>query len=342
VRATFISTYTMWNLPRSNVLRMQSELAHLNQEISTGRMADVGLELGAGSAQAARLHIDVAAFDAVVKSNQLTSTRLEQTTAALDALTANANAFLEELVVARAANAPLAARASSALSVFISQANASDGNLYLFAGINSAVAPIADYDVAAKAAVDAAFLAKFGVSQSDPTVDQIDAVDMADFIDNEFADLFADPDWGTTWSSASDQVMRSRISTAQTLETSISANEPAMRKLAMVYTMVSELGIDGLAEDTRGAILDKAVGMLSEAFSGLTVLGMDIGVKQNRVNDATERLQIQQSIVEQRVAVLEGVDPLEAKVKLDTLTTQIEMSYSLTARLLRLSILNYA
>jgi flagellar hook-associated protein 3 FlgL len=190
--------------------------------------------------------------------------------------------------------------------------------------------------------VDAAFLAKFGVPQSDPSVDQIDAVDMIDFIDNEFADLFADPDWGTTWSSASDQVMRSRISTAQTLDTSISANEQAMRKLAMVYTMVSELGIDGLAEDTRGAILDKAVGMLSEAFSGLTTLGMDIGVKQNRVNDATERLQIQQSIVEQRVAVLEGVDPLEAKVKLDTLTTQIEMSYSLTARLLRLSILNYA
>jgi flagellar hook-associated protein 3 FlgL len=280
-------------------------------------------------------------LDTAVGSNHLTSTRLEQTVSSLDALTQSANSFLEQLVVGRAANAPLAARASSALSVFIDQANASDGNVYLFGGINSAVPPIADYDVAAKAAVDAAFLARFGVPQSDPSIDQIAAVDMIDFIDNEFADLFADPDWGTTWSSASDQVIRSRISTAQTVETSVSANEPAMRKLAMIYTMVSELGIDGLSEETRGAILDKAVGMLSDAFSGLTILGMDIGVTQNRVNDATERLHIQQSILEQRVSVLEGVDPLEAKVKLDTLTTQIEMSYSLTARLLRLSILNY-
>jgi flagellar hook-associated protein 3 FlgL len=332
----------MWNLPRSNILRMQAELSQLTQEVATGRMADVGLELGAGSAQAARLHIDVAAFDGAISSNQLTSTRLEQTVSALDALTQSANSFLEQLVVGRAANAPLAARASSALSVFIDQANASDGNVYLFAGINSAVPPIADYDVASKAAVDAAFLTRFGVAQSDPSIDQIAAVDMIDFIDNEFAALFADPDWATTWSSASDQAIRSRISTAQTLETSVGANEPAMRKLAMVYTMVSELGIDGLSEETRGAILDKAVGMLSDAFSGLTVLGMDVGVKQNRVSDATERLQIQQSILEQRVSVLEGVDPLEAKVKLDTLTTQIEMSYSLTARLLRLSILNYA
>jgi flagellar hook-associated protein 3 FlgL len=331
----------MWNLPRSNILRMQAELSQLTQEVASGRMADVGLELGAGSAQAARLHIDVAALDTAVGSNHLTSTRLEQTVSSLDALTQSANSFLEQLVVGRAANAPLAARASSALSVFIDQANASDGNVYLFGGINSAVPPIADYDVAAKAAVDAAFLARFGVPQSDPSIDQIAAVDMIDFIDNEFADLFADPDWGTTWSSASDQVIRSRISTAQTVETSVSANEPAMRKLAMIYTMVSELGIDGLSEETRGAILDKAVGMLSDAFSGLTILGMDIGVTQNRVNDATERLHIQQSILEQRVSVLEGVDPLEAKVKLDTLTTQIEMSYSLTARLLRLSILNY-
>ncbi len=341
MRATFISTYTMWNLPRSNILRMQAELAHLNQEISTGRMADVGLQLGAGTAQAARLHIDVGAFDTAIKSNQMTSTRLEQTVSALDALTRSASSFLEELVVGRAANAPMAARASSAFSTFLGQANASDGNVYLFAGINTAVPPIANYDVAAKAAVDAAFLAKFGVAQGDPSIDQIAAVDMVDFIENEFAALFADPDWGTTWSSASDQVIRTRISTAQTVETSVSANEPAMRKLAMVYTMVSELGIDGLSEEARGALLDKAVGMLSDAFSGLTTLGMEIGVKQNRVNDATERLQIQKSILERRVAVLEGVDPLEAKVKLDTLTTQIEMSYSLTAKLLGLSILNY-
>jgi flagellar hook-associated protein 3 FlgL len=50
----------------------------------------------------------------------------------------------------------------------------------------------------------------------------------------------------------------------------------------------------------------------------------------------------EQDVVEARLASLEGVDPYEAKVRVDTLSTQIEMSYSLTNKILRLSILNYA
>ena len=62
---------------------------------------------------------------------------------------------------------------------------------------------------------------------------------------------------------------------------------------------------------------------------------------QGRIADATERVMLQKSILENRIATIEGVDPAEAKTKLDMLSVQIEMSYSLTVRLMRLSILNY-
>ena len=39
---------------------------------------------------------------------------------------------------------------------------------------------------------------------------------------------------------------------------------------------------------------------------------------------------------------LEGVDPAEAKVRSDSFAASLEMSYSLTNKLLHLSILNYA
>ena len=69
----------------------------------------------------------------------------------------------------------------------------------------------------------------------------------------------------------------------------------------------------------------------------------DVKVRvQNQVSDATERLTTQQSILETQIDSLEGVDASQAKVKIDTLTTQIEMSYSLTAKLLQMSLLNYA
>ena len=46
-------------------------------------------------------------------------------------------------------------------------------------------------------------------------------------------------------------------------------------------------------------------------------------------------------LVDRRINVLEGVDPAEAKTRLDTLTTQLQMSYATTAKVMQLSILNY-
>ncbi len=251
--------------------------------------------------------------------------------------------FLSDLITAKGTPTTntIVGAARSALAGFISDANASDGHNYLFGGINSAVPPIADFDDGAHAAVDAAFLAKFGISQDDPAVANISAADMADFLDNEFAQLFDDPDWGTTWSSASDEVISSRIGLNETVDTSVSANEPAMRKLAAVYTMVGYLAVGGLGSDARDAVLNKAIDLLGAAVGGLTDLGAAVGAVQNRVDDATEQLKVQQSTVEQQIDALEGVDPAEAKVRIDSLSTQIEMSYSLTAKLLQMSILNY-
>ena len=145
-----------------------------------------------------------------------------------------------------------------------------------------------------------------------------------------------------TWSSASDKVVTNRIDTGTTVATSVSANEPAMRKLAEAYTLVGYLGYGGLSDDARKAILDKANALAGAGNDGLVEIQGSLGTSQNQVTQATERLKTQQSILATHIDSLEGVDPAEAKVKIDTLTTQIEMSYSLTAKLLQMSLLNYA
>ena len=50
----------------------------------------------------------------------------------------------------------------------------------------------------------------------------------------------------------------------------------------------------------------------------------------------------EKDIVSRSISTLEGVDPVEAKVRFDTLSTQMEMSYAMTTRILGLSILKYA
>ncbi len=345
MRTAFVSTMSLLNTPRLGITRMQQDLVRLNQEVVTGRMADVGLTLGARTAQSVTLHIDTKALDSLAASNATLSGRLQQTQAALDKMRTDADSFLGELVTARSGSTDwtiIARSARSALSAFTSTANTSDGRGYLFGGINTGTPPLAQFDAGPGAALDAAFLTKFGFTQDDPAAAGIDGAAMADFLNNEFDQLFADPDWGATWSSASSQNTSTWISLTEKVTTSVNANESAMRKLAEVYSMVGYLGTDGLGENARQAIADKAASLLGGAGTGLVDLQATLGAVQNQTSDASERLVVQQSLLQTRIGTLEGIDPAEAKVRIDTLSTQIEMSYSLTAKLLQMSILNYA
>lgn len=342
MRIAGVSHMTLWNSALSSTSRIQADLTRLNQEVVTGRMADAGLELGAGAAEVARLHIDLAAFDNAQASNTLAAARLVQTDNALAQLAEDGQGFLEQLVSGRAGATDLVAIAESAMAGFVTVMNRSDGDNYLFGGINSDVAPMAAFDAGPQAAIEAAFATRFGMTPDDPAVATIAAADMTDFLDNEFAALFDDPAWGATWSSADDKALRTHISPTEVIDTSVSANEQATRKLAMVYSMVAALGTDGLSEETRGALLDKAITVVSEATAGVTALRTEVGVAQNRIEDASDRLDIQKDILTRRVDDLEGVDTAETKVKIDLLTTQMEMSYALTSRLLGLSLVNYA
>jgi flagellar hook-associated protein 3 FlgL len=52
-------------------------------------------------------------------------------------------------------------------------------------------------------------------------------------------------------------------------------------------------------------------------------------------------MSLQKDIFDAKIIHLEAVDPAEAKVRVDRLMTQIQTSYSLTAQLKSMSLINY-
>ncbi len=179
--------------PRTGVGRMQADLVRLNQEVVTGRMADVGLTLGARTGQSVTLHVDKQALAALADSNALLAGRLQQTQSALDTMRSDAEGFLHDLIGAQTSvdsdTLPQSARA--ALASFISTANAADGRqLSVRRHQYRQRRPSREYDAGPGAALDAAFLAKFGFTQDDPAAAGIDGAAMADFLDNEFDHAF--------------------------------------------------------------------------------------------------------------------------------------------------------
>jgi flagellar hook-associated protein 3 FlgL len=347
MKTSFISTSAISEATRLSLAKLQAKLAGAQKEVATGRLADVGASLGYRTGQSVSLRQDHARLAGIIDANAAVSTRLEGTQAALQQLVGNAQGFVSQLLAARnAVTGPHVAQqqAQTGLQAFLDTINTGSNGQYLFSGINADDKPLADYYAPAagnRQAVANAFQTAFGMAQADPGVDTITAADMKTFLDGTFAGLFDGAAWRSDWSAASDQDMLSRISTSEVIETSSNANEQAIRKLASAYTMVADLGAEGLGQQTFQTVVDKAVTLASEAIADLSLTAADLGTAQERVKNANDRMSMEIDIMTKHIGTLEGVDPYEASTRLSQLMTQVETAYAMTARVQKLSLLNY-
>jgi flagellar hook-associated protein 3 FlgL len=348
MRTTFVATQAISAATRQSILRMQSELVAAQKELATGRHADVGLALGAHAGRTVSLRQEHARLQGITDTNGIVTARLDATQAALAEIAAGADAFVSTLIDragSEDAGTALSLAARTQIEALVGSLNGTQSGEYIFAGINTDVKPVADYfgdpPSPAKQAVDAAFFATFGFAQDDPAVATITGAAMQNFLDTTFAALFEPAAWSATWSSASDENIRSRISPGELIETGTSANSVGMRQLAMAYTMVLGLGAAQLSPEALQAVTNTALSVAGGASQQLTLEQGRIGSAQERVVNANERMSIQRDILAKHVSVLEAVDPFEASTRVNTLMTQIETAYALTAQIQRLSILNY-
>ena len=343
MKATFVSTYGVSNSSRLAIMKMQSELATRTKELGSGRWADVGLQLGNQTGRTVSLRQDFLRLESIVDTNGLVESRLDASQATLDGVRAMAEDFVKTMLAIRDGDTGPAiamTEGKNNLEALIASLNISLDGQHLFAGINSDARPINDYFApgsAAKTAVDAAFAAEFGAT----ALEDITPAQMEAFLDGNFAALFDPAAWVPTWSSASDQNVRSRISTSELIETSANANEAALRQLTMAYTMVAEFGSTELSQSTYQTLIEKAAVMVSDAVQGIVVVQARLGTSQERVTNATDRMGVQLNILNTHINEMELVDPYETQVRITTLETQLDMALAMTARAQRISLLNY-
>ncbi|WP_407527450.1 flagellar hook-associated family protein [Methylobacterium oryzisoli] len=347
MKTSYISTQNLWNAPRTGAARLQAELAKANEEVVTGTHADLGLALGSRTAVSLALRRQRTDLDAITQDNALTSLRLDGTQAALRTMREDADKTLKELLAAtvQQRGTLVATAAGERLATLASTLNGSSGGQYLFAGINAQEAPLTAYagspPSAARGAVEAAFRTAFGVDPGAAGAAAITPAQMAAFLDGPFAGLFTETAWSGTWSDASSRTIQSRIAPDETAETSASANAAPFRTLAMAYVMASGLGTGSLSAETQAVVTDRIAARLREASAGVAGIEGGLGTSQARIKEAETRMTAQKALLATRIGELEGVDPAEAKTRIDRLTTQIQMSYSLTAQLRQLSLVSY-
>ena len=155
------------------------------------------------------------------------------------------------------------------------------------------------------------------------------------------AQEFLGAGWQANWSNATDQRIVSRIALNETTETSVSANNEGMQKLAMAAAAIGDLFDSNLGVAGKKALVDRMVGLVGEAISSLAELQSQTGVVEQRVTAASERMTMQADLFERSIIDTEGVDPYEAASRVKDLLSHIETSYTLTARIQQLSLLRF-
>lgn len=356
-----VSSYSLSTAPRSSVSRIQADLRIAQKEVTTGRFADVGLALGQRTSQAVSLRTEYESTNGLREANGLISQRFDVMQTALTSIAETAGAFLTSLIGNGTSTAGISAtvqQAEAGLQQIVAALNTSAGSRFLFSGaateqqainfqaVGGGAASTYEDNSTAKQATADAFLAKFGFTQNDPAVGTISAADLGDFLDTEFEDLFAlaplPPGLGwANWSQADGTPVYNVIDGQSQIKVSYAADADAFRNMTKAYVMLGDLGALGMSEEARQLLTSRAVESLSAGMAQLTTMQSEIGASQARLERTDLSLKGRSTVLSMSITSIEEVDPYEASTRVTNLMNLLESSYALTARISRLSILNY-
>ncbi|SMC84951.1 flagellar hook-associated family protein [Rhizobium sp. RU36D] len=352
MKTSNISNMSLSNALRSTVQKAQIDLIKANYEATEGKYFDVGATLGVQTAVSIDLNREIERIKALQSTNSIATQRLESSQEAMGQMEKAAQKIKEQLLIVQGTRdqSTLTAANNSvidAFDTFTSAANTAVAGEFLFAGINSDVKPLDNYLEAgssAKAAFDAAFLGYFGFNQSAAGVNSIAATgspSMEEFLTTVVEPMFDGTDWANDWSSATDATMTNRISQTEIVQTSTSINADGMKKFALSAVVAKELIGLNLQEATRSKVIEKAIQYNNEAISGINAERTKLGLSETRVKKADDSLAIQKDILSNNLTDLIGVDAYESATRVKNLEALINTSYTLTARIQQLSLVNF-
>lgn len=314
---------------------LRTQLDTLTQELTDGRVADKSRHLKGdiGPLSEVRKGLDL------LKAYALTTTEAaHRTTSAQESLqrvTDIGNVLSSNLLLASNQNnsgivESSATEAHAALDTMISTLNTQVAGRSLFAGEATDSPALASADVI----LTELRTATAGLTTADDVLAAIDA-----WFDTAGGGFETNGFLGSLTPAGS-----MKLSDTQSFQLSVTAADPAIRnalKPVAAAALLSDptlLGGD-LAEQTD--LIRKSANRVLGSIHDVVTLRSNIGVAENRIETIQAQNAAQKNSLELAESDLLGADPYETSVLIEATQTQLETHYALTARLSRLSLVNY-
>ncbi|MBY7649308.1 MAG: flagellar biosynthesis protein FlgL [Candidatus Liberibacter europaeus] len=351
MKTTGVSTSSICNGIEIFTRQINNDIIQLRKEVVTGQHADVGMQLGSRVSQFLELNQEKQRITGMLDSNNLAKIRLSTSQASLENIDRVYQSLLENTVILHEDSNKFTIDrienlVKDSLRSLTDVSNMKSGSEYLFAGINTLEKPFQDYfakDSPAKKSFDQ-LLDNFLKDNS--KVQQLEVSSMTDHQMSEFIDklekAFFDNDyWMQNWSKASNQNIQHHFNDVESRDISTNVNMYGIRRLSLF----SVIGIEFLGKDlkpeSRSVLNKKMTSILGKGLEDLNHNRALLGMSEQRIDKEDVFLQNKKSIMEICIVKSVGVDHYKTSIKLDDLVNKVDIAYMITAKMRKLSFLNY-
>ncbi|WP_119461147.1 flagellin [Rhodospirillaceae bacterium SYSU D60014] len=354
-----VSTMGMSLQNRKALSEAQGQMSALLKEQGTGKKFDVAGEIGPRTAQLIGMHNAFSEAEEYMTSNATITSRLEITQAALtnvvnavagDEDSGDASGFIKTLIAGMSGEAGarlVQDAAKDLLANLLGTLNTSNGGRYLFAGTATDTQPAQDSDqVNAGTGVSPNQVLQNVIAAKPPVVDAATLDDLLNGPDG-IASVFdnthtvATHRYATTFYNGSTTDVTGKVDASQEITYGARADGPGVRQVLKAAYTLAAIDMNSMPPAQYHELLAQSLADLQAGVAQITEKKAELGLAEQTVEHAQGRHELLQNVLNGRINDLEAADPYETNVRITTLETQIETSYAMTARLSRLSLVNF-
>lgn len=342
---------------RREVQRNRAEVELVSKELSTGLKADVAADLGRRSSQSIAVRNAMSKTDNFLVGSKMIETKMEQVANVMQNFRDTAQGLLNLVVANKESPTPsvgtLHDEAKAVMGQLVTYMNASVNGEFLFSGLHTDRRSMNNYGEAdagtgmsMESVVNAIIAggptsgadAAAKIADLDTVFSSSDTVTPARNFEQSFFNGMPLLDGG----GAPNRRVEAFVAENTHVRYGVQANDPEFLAIFKGVAMIASQDPAEIGDmNAYRAWMSESVSSMVEGIKGMTQTEARLGKQQEFLGKTITGLEDKRDVYHNRILDLEFVDPYEAAARLSALETQLQATYSTTAKISKLSFVNY-
>jgi flagellar hook-associated protein 3 FlgL len=345
-----ISTLASFFQLNENIRSLQGSLLDGQKELSTGRKADLMAALRTQAATDVDLRNAYSEATTFKATAGVVGTRLD---AMQTALTSVKDAIDKARTQTLTATSPLARQqlqqlAKTTIDQIGSLLDTQFDGRYLFSGTQTDMPPLQEQNtVNTTTGLSPLQTVMQVITNMGGMSDAASALNVANGTDG-ISSLFGDSNSNANlrftpalYNGATSGTLTARLDRGYQIDYGLRADDPAIRDALQGLYMLAAVPSNSVPDDAYAAWQGEALAHLDKGFQGVIGMASTVGYQQSAVADVMARHDSTLTQLNTQIVNLEQADPYETAAKLSQFQSQLEATFTVTARMSQLSLTKF-